>query len=367
MPRCADAAPVERPDQVAVAGDPVVALVGRVEALLGDRFEAQEQRLAPARGRQTLQLRVLRGRRGALARPPLPERSAGPEQRLRVARVGADVVVPEHDRAGGAPRHFAHDGVDRPVAHGARSVQERDRAIVASVGTAAGGDRHRLSVPAALDQVPPGRRLPVQARAVARAVDGLEPPRGRMLEQTRPRVLRLAHHHRIGVLGGFPGEGGRVGAADHDGHPPAPEHVGDRVGVRRRRRGRGDPDQVRRAIEIEPLDDLVGVVDVVLRRGQGRDQRHRELRELDQARPAQSARLRRFRGDQVDPHVRSRRRRGRAGASSVRTPRPAPSTVSPWAAEAGSLRPRTTSVRTPRARSGPRSPRRASRRRTPRG
>src|SRR5262245_26367175 len=132
---------MERTDQVAVAGDAVVALVGRVQALLRNRLEAQEQRLTAARCGQALEFLVLRGRRSALARPPLAKRCERPEQLFRIARVGADVVVPESDRAGGTPRHLAHDFRDWSVAHGAQAVQERDRAVVAPMWAAAGGDR----------------------------------------------------------------------------------------------------------------------------------------------------------------------------------------------------------------------------------
>src|SRR5437773_9373352 len=123
--------------------------------------------------------------------PPLAERRQCAEQLLRVARVGADVVVPEHDRTGRAPRDLAHDLVDRAVAHGARPIQERDRAVVAPVRAAAGGDRDRLSVVAPLDQVPARRRLSVQAGAVGRAVEALEPSGPRVLEQVRPGVPGL--------------------------------------------------------------------------------------------------------------------------------------------------------------------------------
>jgi hypothetical protein len=137
---------------------------------------------------------------------------------------------------------------------------------------------------------------------VGRAIEALEPSRRRVLEQARPGVLGLADDLGVRVLRGLLGEGGRVRPADHDRDTPAPERVGHLVGMQRRGRGRGDPDQVGRAVEVEALDDLVGVVDVVLARGQGRDQRHRELRELNQARPAQATRLRRLGGDQVNAH-----------------------------------------------------------------
>jgi hypothetical protein len=124
---------------------------------------------------------------------------------------------------------------------------------------------------------------------VGRAVEAREPSRRRVLEQAGPGVLGLADDHRVGVLGGLLGQRGRVRPAHHHRDPPTPERVRHRVGVRRRGRRRGDADQVGGAVEVEALDDLVGVVDVVLARGQGRDQGHGELGELDQARATQPA------------------------------------------------------------------------------
>src|SRR4030095_16722846 len=86
--------------------------------------------------------------------PPLSERREGPEELLRVARVRADVVVPEYDRARRAGGDLADDLVDGTVSHGPGTVEERDRAIVAAVGTAPRRDRDRLPVSPSLDEVP---------------------------------------------------------------------------------------------------------------------------------------------------------------------------------------------------------------------
>src|SRR4030095_15378973 len=86
--------------------------------------------------------------------PPLSERRERPEELLRVARVRADVIVPEHDRARRARGDLADDLVDGTVSHGPGTVEERDRAVVAAVGTTPRRDRDRLPVSSSLDEVP---------------------------------------------------------------------------------------------------------------------------------------------------------------------------------------------------------------------
>ena len=70
---------------------------------------------------------------------------------------------------------------------------------------------------------------------------------------------------------------------------------------RGRRRG-GDRHEVRRLVEPHPLDDFVRMRNRVLGRREGRDQRHGELRELNETATAEAARLRRLAGDQVNTH-----------------------------------------------------------------
>ena len=236
-------------DEPAVVVDAVVRLVRRLEALLRDRLEAQEQRLATAPRRELDELLVARGVGRALARPPLPERSERPEELLRVARVRADVVVPEHDRARRARRDLADDLVDGAVADGPRPVEERDRAVVAAVGTASRRDRDRLPVAASLDEVPARRGHAGERRLSGRDVDRLELPAASVVEDARPRVLGLADDDGVGVARGLLGESGRVRSADHDRHAAAAELAGETVGVKSGRRRGGDPHEVRRRVE----------------------------------------------------------------------------------------------------------------------
>ena len=62
-------------DESPVVDHAVVRFVRGLEALLRDRFEAEEQRLAAASRRELDELFVARRVGGALARPPFPERN----------------------------------------------------------------------------------------------------------------------------------------------------------------------------------------------------------------------------------------------------------------------------------------------------
>ncbi len=285
-----------------VVVDAIVRLVRRLEALLRDRLEAQEQRLATAPRRKCDELLVARGVGRALARPPFLERSEGPEELLRVTRIRADVVVPEHDRARRARRDLADDFVDRTVAHRPRTVEERDRTVVAAVGTPSRCDGDRLPVAASFDEVPARGRHAGERRLPRRDVDRLELPAARVVEDARPRVLGLAHDHCVGMARGLLGESRRVGSADHHGHAATTELAREAVGVESRGRRGGDRHEVRRHVEPHRLDDFVRVRNRVLGRRQRRDQRHGELRELDQTATAKASRLRRLGGDQVNAH-----------------------------------------------------------------
>jgi len=141
-------------DDAAVIVDAIVRLVGGIEAVLRDRLQAQKQRLASAPRGEFDELLVACGVRRALAGPPFLERGEGPEEFFRVPRIRADVVVPEHDRASRARRDLPGDFVDRTIAHSPRTVEQRDRTVVAAMGTAARGNGDRFSIPAAFDEVP---------------------------------------------------------------------------------------------------------------------------------------------------------------------------------------------------------------------
>src|SRR4029453_6850180 len=95
-----------------VVVDPIVRLVRRLEALLRDRLEAQEKRLATAARRTCNQLLVACGVGRALARPPFLERSKGAEELLRVTRIGSHFFVPKNNSAGAGRRDLADNFVD---------------------------------------------------------------------------------------------------------------------------------------------------------------------------------------------------------------------------------------------------------------
>src|SRR5439155_27233541 len=149
-----DAIAVQHGDEPAVCIDAVVCLVRRVQALLRDRLEAQEQRLAAAPRRELDELLIARGVGSALAGPPFPERLQRAEEILGVTRVRADVVIPENHGARRARGDLADDLVDGTIPDGRLPVEERDRAVVAAVRTASRRYRDRLPVPAPLDEVP---------------------------------------------------------------------------------------------------------------------------------------------------------------------------------------------------------------------
>ena len=74
--------------------------------------------------------------------------------------------------------------------------------------------------------------------------------------------------------------------ADHDRHAATPELPGERVGVKRGGRRGGDPHEIRRHGRSRTGSTISSVcVTIVLARRERRDQRHRELRKLNQAPP----------------------------------------------------------------------------------
>lgn len=307
-------------DEAAIVADAIVPLVRGGEARLRDRLQAEEQRLAAALRCERDELLVTRRAGGALAGPPLPQWRERPEELLRVARARADVVVPEHNRACWTRGDFADDLVDGAAPEGPRPVEKRDRAVVAAMRTASRRDRDRLSVSAPLDEVPAWRRHARQRRLSSRYVDLLELAAARIVENARPRILGLADDDGVGVAGGLLRKSGRMRSADHDGHAATGKLPGEVIGVECGRRGCGDPHQVSRSVEPNRFDDLVRVRDVVLARGECRDQRHGELGKLDQPAVTQSARPGRLGGDQVDAH-RPHRTGGTLGLTACRPPR----------------------------------------------
>src|SRR5262249_37469241 len=190
----------------AVIVDAVVRLVGPLEALLRDRLETTEQCLATAPGPELDEFFIARRVRRALARPPFPERRKSPKQFLRVARVRTNVVIPEHNRARRARRNLANDFVNGTIAHAPGPVDERDRAVVTTVRTTSSGDRHRFPVAASLNKIPTWRRHTRERRAPCRNIHSLELSAPCVVEDSRPRVFRLANNDGIRVALGFFGE-----------------------------------------------------------------------------------------------------------------------------------------------------------------
>src|SRR5262245_84719 len=177
-----DAMTVKARNDSMVVVNAVVRLVRRLEAILRDRLEAQEKRLAAAARRKSDQLLVTRGVGRTLTYPPFLQWSQGPEELLRVPRIRSNVVVPEHDRAGRARRDFADDFVNGAVAHRPRAIEERDRTVVAAMGTPSRCNGDRFPVAASFDEVPARSRHAGERRLPGRNVDRLELPATRIVE-----------------------------------------------------------------------------------------------------------------------------------------------------------------------------------------
>src|SRR5262249_15501981 len=158
------------------------------KALLGDRLETQKQSFATAPGRELDEFFIARRVRRALAGPPFLERSKGLKQFFRVACVRANVVIPEHHRTRGARRHLANDFVNRAIAHGPGAIEERNRAVVTTVGTTSRRDRHRFAIAASLDEIPTRRRHTLEGCTPCRNIHSLELSAPGVLEDLRPGV-----------------------------------------------------------------------------------------------------------------------------------------------------------------------------------
>src|SRR5262249_44626490 len=161
---------------------------------------------------------------------------------------------------------LSDDFIDGTVPEGPWSVEERDRAVVATVRTAACRDCDRLPVSASLDEIPAWRRHAGEGRLSGRDVDVLELPAAGVVEDTRPRVFGLTHDDGVGVAGGLLGKTGCVWSADHDWHAAAAKLAREVVGVENGGRGRRDSHEVGWGVEPDRFDDLVRVPDMVLTR-----------------------------------------------------------------------------------------------------
>ena len=135
-------------DQPAIVADAVVPLLVSPGLSCEIDSKPRNSALHPLRAARRYELFVPRGRSPCTGSSTISSAARGPEELLRVARIGADVIVPEHYRACRARRDLAHDLVDRTIAHRARTVEERDRAVVTSMRASARCDGDRLPVAA---------------------------------------------------------------------------------------------------------------------------------------------------------------------------------------------------------------------------
>ena len=91
-----------------------------------------------------------------------------------------------------------------------------------------------------------------------------------------------------------------MGSADDRGDTASAKFLRQGVGVRSSGCVGGDANEVDELVEIDPLDNLIRVADLPIRRRPGREQRHGELRESNQSPVTHKERRFRLRGDQLD-------------------------------------------------------------------
>jgi hypothetical protein len=103
------------------------------------------------------------------------------------------------------------------------------------------------------------------------------------MEHTRPCVLGLANDNRVGVPRSFLSKSRRVRTADHHREAASPEFSREPICMQSGRRRGSDSYEVRRHVESHRLDNLIRMRDHMLRWSERRNQRHRQLWELNQA------------------------------------------------------------------------------------
>ena len=101
-------------------------------------------------------------------------------------------------------------------------------------------------------------------------------------QQLRPHQLPLTNYYCVGVLSHFVGQQGGVRTADCNRHTAPAKFARQGIGMWRGRCVCGDAHEVRGFVEINPLDNLIGMAHLPMVRGPGRQQRHRELGKSNQ-------------------------------------------------------------------------------------
>jgi len=115
------------------------------------------------------------------------------------------------------------------------------------------------------------------------AIDLLPPAACEVIDDLRPDELPFADHQRVGVAQGIRRHGGDVRSAQNDAPAAGAQLPGQPIRVRRRRGVTGDRNQICVAVQVDGLNDLVGVVQLHARRRVGCEQGHCELRKPDQS------------------------------------------------------------------------------------
>ena len=241
---------VQHAHQLGVVHDPVEPLVDRRQDARVLRLEAEEQIEAAAANHQVQQLRVLEEIDRRQPAPLLAKRDHRREELARVLRVVDEAHVVE--------RHVACPGrsdVPNDVRHRATHVRlphRRHRAEVAGAPAAAGGLQcvgdhvagPAVEVPARGGYIWQGRLLRFRL-----AVHPSQAAAPEVLQDRRPRRLRVAEDDRVGVRDGLSRQVRHVDATEHDGRAPAPVVVGEGVSLVGAAGQDADPDEVRRVVE----------------------------------------------------------------------------------------------------------------------
>ena len=164
-----------------------------------------------------------------------------------------------------------------------RSTALEERVLVAEVAvlrtSARDDDRVRHEVAAAIDEIAPNGRQPVERAIRGRAIDARGTPRAKVREELREGLLAGPEEHRVGVRRRLVGQRRHVQAAERDEDAFRPVVVGDAVGAARVGDVDLDDDEVGRVVGVERRDVLVHQHRLVVGPEIGRERGQAERRE----------------------------------------------------------------------------------------
>ena len=260
---------------------PVHVLVHAREGGARDRFEADAQHGAAARGRQLEHAVVLGELRGDARLPGDPPPLEGPHDLLGPLRRAEEVGVIDRDHARAAALDLANHLVDRAVAE-LEPVHERLGAERAALVTAARGLHERgVHIAVSLEQVVSRSRQAFHRVEAVRLVGAAHLALLEIVEKLAQHELDLADHDRVAMRERLLRHEARMHAAHRHRHPARPEGIGDLVAAVHIAGHGGDADEVRLQVEVDGLDVLIGEHHLVAvarnPRGHGEQARQRRV------------------------------------------------------------------------------------------